>query len=131
MKPNTKAILVTANGCCRPVSLDDIEDIYKYLGCQFFDVVRVTPDTDILIDDAGLINQRPMNMIASLLAMTKTGHGPPARSAGHPLSPEFVRLLVVLLRASARPLRRNITPKQSAPDARVTVQFRADAVMSA
>ena len=29
MKPNTKAILVTANGCCRPVLLDDIEDIYK------------------------------------------------------------------------------------------------------
>lgn len=73
MKPNTKAILVTANGCCRPVLLDDIEDIYKYLGCQFFDVVRVTPDTDIFIDDAGLINQRPMNMVASLIAITKTG----------------------------------------------------------
>tara|TARA_R110000868_G_scaffold120822_2_gene320767 strand:+ start:1064 stop:1438 length:375 start_codon:yes stop_codon:yes gene_type:complete len=73
VKPNTKAILVTANGCCRPVLLDDIEDIYKYLGCQFFDVVRVTPDTDIFIDDAGLINQRPMNMVASLIAITKTG----------------------------------------------------------
>lgn len=73
MKPNTKAILVTANGCCRPVLLDDIEDIYKYLGCQFFDVVRVTPDTDIFIDDAGLINKRPTNMVASLIAITKTG----------------------------------------------------------
>lgn len=73
MKPSTKAILVTANGYCRPVLLDDIEDIYKYLGCQFFDVVRITPDTDIFIDDAGLLNQRPMNMVASLIAMNKTG----------------------------------------------------------
>lgn len=73
MKPNTKAILITANGCCRPVLLDDIEDIHKYIGCQFFDVVRITPDTDIFIDDTGLLNQRPMNMIASLIAVKKTG----------------------------------------------------------
>lgn len=74
MKPNTKAILITANGCCRPVLLDDISDIYKYLGCQFFDVVRVTSDTDIFIDDTGLLNQRPTNMVASLIAIKKTGH---------------------------------------------------------
>lgn len=73
MKPSTKAILITANGCCRPVLLDDINDIYKYLGCQFFDVVRVTPDTDIFVDDTGLLNKRPMNMIASLIATQKTG----------------------------------------------------------
>jgi hypothetical protein len=73
VKPKTKAILVTPNGCCRPVLLNSIQDIYKYLGCEYFDVVRIDSDTDIFVDDTGLINQRPMNMVASLIAMHRTG----------------------------------------------------------
>ena len=72
MKPNTKAILVSVDDWFRPLDVSNIEDIYRVLGCQLFDVVNISSDTDIFVDDEGVIDGRPSNMIASIIATVKT-----------------------------------------------------------
>jgi len=72
VKQNTKAILITPNGCCRPVLVSGNQQIYTYIGCEYFDVVRIGDGADIFVDDVGLITERPLNMVASLIATQKT-----------------------------------------------------------
>ena len=72
MKPNTKAILVSVDDWFRLLDVSNIEDIYRVLGCQLFDVVNISSDTDIFVDDEGVIDGRPSNMIASIIATVKT-----------------------------------------------------------
>ena len=43
-------------------------DIAAAIGCSMFDVVGLTDDIDLFVDDEGLINGSPLNLPATVLA---------------------------------------------------------------
>lgn len=36
--------------------------------CDYFDIVRLTHDIDLFVDDSGLINGSPLNLVATVIA---------------------------------------------------------------
>lgn len=73
MKKPTKAMLVTTEGDCRMVRLERTMQINEFIGCAFFDVVRLGEGADMFIDDTGLLTDAPANMVASAIAVSITG----------------------------------------------------------
>lgn len=73
MKKPTKAMLVTTEGDCRMVRLERTMQINEYIGCEFFDVIRLGDGADMFIDDTGLLTDAAANMVASAIAVSVTG----------------------------------------------------------
>jgi hypothetical protein len=73
MKQPVKGLLVTTEGDCRMVVLERSMDINHFVGCEFFDIVRLGNGADMFVDDEGLLSDRQANLVASAIAVMVTG----------------------------------------------------------
>ncbi|NLG22213.1 MAG: DUF3846 domain-containing protein [Actinomycetales bacterium] len=65
------ALLIAEDGEIAEVDLsatDTLRTMYQVIGCSSVDVVRLTTNLDMWIDDEGMITDRPVNVLATLLA---------------------------------------------------------------
>ncbi|MFB9558683.1 DUF3846 domain-containing protein [Streptomyces roseoviridis] len=86
-----QALLITTDGDLVPVNLpgtsrDRLTAMYSVLRCNYVDVVRLTTQLDMWIDDEGLYNH-PVNPVATLLAQRygwtyQPYHGPVLLTGG-------------------------------------------------
>lgn len=73
MTKGTNALLITENGAIRPVLIDEVDDISRYLCCEMFDVCRLPKNLDVFVSDTGLVDGRRINVLVSALATEYTG----------------------------------------------------------
>ena len=65
------ALVLTTDGEVKPAPVpasDTLHWLYEQISCSLVDVVRLSKDLDMWIDDEGLINESPVNILATLWA---------------------------------------------------------------
>jgi len=67
-----KVLKITTTGEQIPVCIDgdiriQFEQIYKLIHCDCIEIVRLTPQIVMIVDDEGIINDAKYNRLASLL----------------------------------------------------------------
>lgn len=73
MKEGSSAYKITCDNRIIPIVIGDIQHLYRELRCTWFDVVRMDDETDMFVDDEGLLRNAPVNMLATALLIEKTG----------------------------------------------------------
>ena len=69
--PNTQAVLVNPDGDVRELDLgggaDQLVALYRAIGCETPDMLTVTPQLQMWVDDQGVVNGSAVNPIATAL----------------------------------------------------------------
>lgn len=62
-------IVITTAGRFRPLLVQGVESMNEVIGSDTFDLVRFADDADMFVDDAGLLKNRPINLIATAIGV--------------------------------------------------------------
>jgi len=70
-KTPMKALRINTDGTYEDIELaPGLKGYYDAIGCQTFDMVRLSEDCDMWVDDEGLLNGSELNLMATALRAT-------------------------------------------------------------
>lgn len=69
----SKAIKISQDSTVTAAEIGDWTTIAPQIGAEYFDLIRLKDGADMFVDDTGLLTDRQVNLLASLIATESSG----------------------------------------------------------